>query len=106
MYICAVENWEAYRVETLARLVGEANECPALFERKRTARLVAARSCFHYLAFTVLNMHLGDIARFSHKSYSIVYYDVTKFKENLRYDWRLREAWERCAGIGEEILKL
>lgn len=93
-------------METLARLVGEANGCPDLFERKRTAPLVAARSCFHYLAFTVLNAHLMDIARFSRRSYSIVYYDVTKFRENLRYDWRLRDAWERCAGIDEEIRKL
>lgn len=101
-----MEQGMTYRMETLARLVGEANGYPDLFERRRTAPLVAARSCFHYLAFTVLNAHLGDIARFSHRSYSIVYYDVTKFKENLLYDWRLRDAWERCSSIEEEILQL
>lgn len=101
-----MEVWETYRLETLARLVGEACGCPDLFERRRTAKLVAARSCFHHLAFTALNAQLGDIARFSHRSYSIVYYDVAKFRENLRYDWRLRDAWERCSGIEEEIRKL
>lgn len=101
-----MEMAQTYQMVALARLVGEASGYPDIFERRRTSPLVSARACFHYLAFTVLNMHLGDIARFSHRSYSIVYYDVVRFRENLRYDWRLREMWARCSGIEAEILKL
>lgn len=106
VYICGMDIRDTYRMETLARLVGEASGYDDIFERRRTAPLVSARACFHYLAFTVLNMHLGDIARFSRRSYSIVYYDVVRFRENLRYDWRLRDMWARCSGIEDEIRRL
>ena len=104
--VVGMNTQDTFRLETLARLVGDATGCPDLFAHRRTAKLVAARAVFHYLAFIYLNATLTQIARFSGRSYSIIYYDVTRFKERLNYDWRLRDAWDLCKDIPEAIAQL
>lgn len=90
-------------LQSLADKIGAAVGLPNIFAKRRTADIVAARTIFNFLAFYALNVRPTDIARFSGWSYSIVYYDIRKLRDNLPYDFRLRDSWEKCAGVVKEL---
>lgn len=90
-------------LDDLAGRIGGALGLPDIFERRRTADLVAARTVFDYLACEGLGCTVMEVSRYTGWQYSIAYYHVKLFRQSLRYDWRLRFAWKQCAGIAASL---
>lgn len=90
-------------LDDLAGAVGAALGLPDIFVRRRTADIVAARRVFNYLAFTGLRCSVTEISRYTGFHYGIAYYNIRRFREGLVYDWRLRDAWRRCAAVAEAL---
>lgn len=98
-YLCGMTGAVAYTSEEVARRIGEALGLGDILVRSRAADLVAARAVFHRVCFLYLGMTIAETAAASGRSYSIVYYDVVRFPERLKYDFRLRRAWDGCRGV-------
>lgn len=91
----------AYSPQELATRIGGALGLGDILTHRRTADLVAARSVFHRLAFLYLGLSVSEIADISGRSYSIIYYDIVKFPEKLKYDFRIKATWEECKPVLE-----
>lgn len=98
-YLCGMVGVVAYSPQELAKQIGGALGLGDILTHKRTADLVAARAVFHRLAFLYLGLSVAEIASISGRSYSIVYYDVVKFPEKMKYDFRIKAAWSGCQSV-------
>lgn len=98
-YLCGMAGVVAYSPRELAERIGGALGLGDILTHRRTADLVAARAVFHRLAFLYLGLSIGEIAAISGRSYSIVYYDVVKFPEKVKYDFRVKDAWKGCKSV-------
>ena len=98
-YLCGMVGVVAYTPEEVAKRISETLGLGDILARRRSADLVAARTVFHRVCFLYLGLSVSEIARISNRSYSIVYYDIVKYPERIRYDFRLKDAAEKCKGV-------